>query len=78
MVYVRSEMWNCKFKFLTVYFQQAYPKYEYEYKVEDSHTGDKKYQHESRDGDVVKGVYSLYEPDGTIRVVKYTADKHNG
>lgn len=31
-----------------------------------------------RVGDVVKGQYSLAEPDGTIRIVKYTADKHNG
>lgn len=29
-------------------------------------------------GDVVKGQYSLAEPDGTIRVVQYTADKVNG
>lgn len=26
----------------------------------------------------MKGEYSLAEPDGTIRVVKYTADPHNG
>ncbi|GBP55698.1 Cuticle protein 19 [Eumeta japonica] len=56
----------------------AHPKYAYEYKVEDPHTGDSKYQHESRDGDAVKGVYSLHEADGTVRVVEYTADKHNG
>lgn len=31
-----------------------------------------------RDGDVVKGSYSLVEPDGTIRTVHYTADDHNG
>lgn len=31
-----------------------------------------------RNGDVVKGEYSLVEPDGTIRIVKYTADDHNG
>ncbi|KAG6463548.1 hypothetical protein O3G_MSEX013934 [Manduca sexta] len=56
----------------------AYPKYGFEYKVEDPHTGDKKYQHETRDGDVVKGVYSLHEADGTIRTVHYSADKHSG
>ena len=37
-----------------------------------------KHQHETRDGDVVKGQYSLVEPDGSIRTVDYTADKHNG
>ncbi|KAG7299812.1 hypothetical protein JYU34_016822 [Plutella xylostella] len=56
----------------------AYPKYQYEYKVEDPHTGDNKFQQESRDGDVVKGVYSLHEADGSIRTVEYTSDKHNG
>ncbi|XP_008193006.3 cuticle protein 7 [Tribolium castaneum] len=56
----------------------AYPKYEFNYGVADGHTGDHKSQHEVRDGDVVKGSYSLVEPDGTIRTVHYTADDHNG
>ncbi|XP_030745566.1 cuticle protein 19-like [Sitophilus oryzae] len=54
------------------------PKYEYKYAVGDPKTGDQKEQTEERYGDVVKGEYSLAEPDGTIRVVKYTADKVNG
>jgi len=41
-------------------------------------TGDSKQAHESRDGDVVKGQYSLVEPDGAIRTVTYTADPVNG
>jgi len=57
---------------------QAYPKYAYDYAVKDAHTGDAKSQWETRDGDVVKGAYSLVEPDGTVRVVEYTSDKHNG
>ena len=57
---------------------QSHPKYEFAYKVEDPHTGDNKYQHEARDGDVVKGVYSLHEADGTIRIVEYHADKKTG
>ncbi|XP_046392097.1 cuticle protein 19-like [Ischnura elegans] len=56
----------------------AYPKYNYDYAVHDLHTGDVKNQWETRDGDVVKGSYSLNDPDGTIRQVDYTADKHNG
>ncbi|XP_018322294.1 cuticle protein 19-like [Agrilus planipennis] len=56
----------------------AYPKYEFNYGVKDAHTGDQKSQSEVRDGDVVKGEYSLVEPDGTIRKVEYTADDHNG
>ncbi|XP_038117154.1 pro-resilin [Culex quinquefasciatus] len=56
----------------------AYPKYKYEYGVKDGHTGDHKSQWEERDGDVVKGGYTLHEADGTERVVEYTSDKHNG
>jgi len=46
--------------------------------VNDPHTGDQKNQWEIRDGDVVKGEYSLVEPDGTLRTVSYTADAVNG
>ncbi|CAH1104982.1 unnamed protein product [Psylliodes chrysocephalus] len=56
----------------------AYPKYEFNYGVADGHTGDHKSQKESRDGDVVKGSYTVAEPDGTLRTVHYTADDHNG
>ncbi|KAF5307769.1 hypothetical protein FQR65_LT06640 [Abscondita terminalis] len=56
----------------------AHPKYHYKYGVSDHHTHDIHSQHESRDGDSVHGEYSLHEPDGTIRVVKYTADHKNG
>lgn len=56
----------------------AYPKYNFEYGVNDPHTGDHKAQWEERDGDVVKGGYMLKEADGTTRVVEYTADDHNG
>lgn len=34
---------------------QAYPKYTFDYSVNDPHTGDHKNQWETRDGDVVKG-----------------------
>ncbi|XP_050342391.1 uncharacterized protein LOC126768406 [Nymphalis io] len=57
---------------------QAYPKYDFAYKVEDHHTGDIKSQHESRDGDVVKGYYALHQPDGSEREVHYHGDKHTG
>lgn len=40
---------------------QAPPKYAFKYGVNDYHTGDVKSQHETRDGDVVKGIiYWLY------------------
>ncbi|XP_066907142.1 cuticle protein 19-like [Halyomorpha halys] len=56
----------------------AHPKYKFDYGVHDGHTHDVKKQEETREGDVVKGYYSLYEPDGTERIVHYTADKKNG
>ncbi|XP_050669048.1 pro-resilin-like [Leptidea sinapis] len=56
----------------------SHPKYDYSYSVEDPHTGDHKAQQESRDGDVVKGEYSLLQPDGSYRKVSYAADDKNG
>ncbi|KAI5645269.1 insect cuticle protein domain-containing protein [Phthorimaea operculella] len=56
----------------------AHPKYDFGYKVEDHHTGDIKSQHESRDGDVVKGYYALHQPDGSVRHVDYHGDHHTG
>lgn len=57
---------------------QAYPRYAFNYGVKDQSTGDIKDQWETRDGDVVKGRYSLLEPDGNVRTVDYSADAHNG
>lgn len=56
----------------------AYPKYKFEYGVSDPYTGDNKNQWEIRDGDIVKGGYSLDEPDGTKRIVEYHADDATG
>lgn len=54
------------------------PQYTFAYDVRDSLTGDDKRQEEKRDGDLVKGQYSLVEPDGTRRIVDYTADDASG
>ncbi|XP_050424029.1 larval cuticle protein A2B-like [Adelges cooleyi] len=54
------------------------PSYSYAYDVHDHLTGDVKSQHETRQGDVVHGSYSLVDPDGTKRTVDYTADPHHG
>lgn len=56
----------------------SYPQYAYAYNVQDALTGDSKTQEETRDGDVVKGSYSLIEPDGSRRTVKYYSDPING
>ncbi|XP_053602688.1 calphotin-like [Plodia interpunctella] len=55
-----------------------HPRYAYEYGVNDPHTGDIKQQKEERDGEVVKGQYSLVEPDGSVRTVNYVADWETG
>ncbi|XP_031769543.1 cuticle protein 19-like isoform X2 [Galleria mellonella] len=54
------------------------PKYEYKYEVSDHQTGDRKSHWETRDGDRVRGVYTLYEPDGALRTVEYSADAIHG
>ncbi|XP_050533020.1 cuticle protein 18.6-like [Daktulosphaira vitifoliae] len=54
------------------------PKYNFAYNVADVNTGDFKTHTEERDGDVVRGQYTVMEPDGTKRIVDYTADDRNG
>jgi hypothetical protein len=49
----------------------VHPQYQYAYSVNDALTGDNKAQEEIRDGDVVKGYYTLLEADGTTRKVSY-------
>uniref|UniRef100_A0A1A9WCX5 Uncharacterized protein n=1 Tax=Glossina brevipalpis TaxID=37001 RepID=A0A1A9WCX5_9MUSC len=56
----------------------AKPEYEFSYGVEDTEARILHNRNEIRDGDDVKGVYSLVDPDGTLRVVRYTADNVNG
>ncbi|ALC44021.1 Cpr64Ab [Drosophila busckii] len=55
-----------------------HPQYAYGYSVQDALTGDSKSQQEVRDGDVVKGSYSVLDADGQLRTVYYTADPING
>jgi hypothetical protein len=52
--------------------------YSFSYGVKDLHTGDVKHQWEKRDGDTVRGHYSVLEPDGSVRTVDYTADGKSG
>ncbi|EDW81784.1 uncharacterized protein Dwil_GK10832 [Drosophila willistoni] len=55
-----------------------HPQYRFSYGVDDKLTGDNKAQVEERDGDVVRGEYSLIDADGYKRTVQYTADPING
>ncbi|XP_045764834.1 uncharacterized protein LOC123867042 [Maniola jurtina] len=67
---------NAHTEFLENY--DPHPRYAFEYGVNDPHTGDIKQQKEERDGEVVKGQYSLVEPDGSVRTVDYIADWETG
>ncbi|XP_076068450.1 uncharacterized protein LOC143040890 [Oratosquilla oratoria] len=53
-------------------------KYEYSYDINSDVTGDDKYHKEERDGNKVIGEYRVREADGSLRVVKYTADGESG
>ncbi|XP_023172870.1 larval cuticle protein A2B [Drosophila hydei] len=55
-----------------------HPQYSYSYDVQDNLSGDSKGHVEERDGDVVRGEYSLIDADGFKRTVTYTADSING
>jgi hypothetical protein len=59
-------------------YHDHHPKYKYSYGVNDKHTGDYKTAHETRDGGVTKGSYSVLQPDGILRTVNYVVDGKNG
>nr|XP_029735745.1 cuticle protein 19-like [Aedes albopictus] len=65
-------------------YQHSHPKYKFRYgvnppiRVKDGYTHDHKSAWEHRDGDVVKGQYTLDEADGTHRVVDYSSDHKGG
>lgn len=53
--------------------------YDFGYQHADAYTGNSQGRKESRDGyGNVRGSYQLVEPDGSYRVVEYTADHKNG
>ncbi|XP_017954720.1 cyclic nucleotide-gated cation channel beta-1 [Drosophila navojoa] len=56
----------------------ARPEYSFAYGIEDGEARVLQNRKETRNGDEVRGVYSVVDPDGTLRVVKYTADDANG
>jgi Insect cuticle protein len=56
----------------------AKPDYAFEYGVEDPKTHVSQNRHEQRHDDQVQGEYSLVQPDGKTRTVKYLADDHHG
>lgn len=57
---------------------ETHPQYSFSYSVADALSGDNKVQKEVREGSIVKGSYSLIDPDGVRRTVNYYADPVNG
>ncbi|CAK1553795.1 unnamed protein product [Leptosia nina] len=54
------------------------PSYSFGYGVSDTQTGDIKTVWEEKQGDTVKGHYSVIEPDGSMRTVEYSAGPNTG
>uniref|UniRef100_T1ILI0 Uncharacterized protein n=1 Tax=Strigamia maritima TaxID=126957 RepID=T1ILI0_STRMM len=50
--------------------------YKFKYVVRDDQTYNYQTRDEEKDGKTVRGSYSLVEPDGSTRIVKYTADEY--
>lgn len=55
--------WNCILIFSQL---QAHPSYSFSYGVKDQNSGDVKSQWETRDNGIIKGHYSVVEPDGLL------------
>ncbi|XP_055535985.1 cuticle protein 21-like [Wyeomyia smithii] len=56
----------------------AKPDYHFEYGVEDPKSKVSQSRKEHRHEDELHGEYSVQQPDGKLRTVKYTANKHTG
>jgi hypothetical protein len=54
------------------------PQYNFSFDVKDDDLTNYQNRQEERDGGVVKGSYSVIDPDGYVRTVTYTADSKNG
>ncbi|CAG4977188.1 unnamed protein product [Colias eurytheme] len=57
---------------------EGHPSYSFGYGVSDIRTGDVKAVWEEKEGDTVKGHYSVIEPDGSMRTVDYSAGPNTG
>ncbi|CAG7734183.1 unnamed protein product [Allacma fusca] len=54
------------------------PQYNFSFDVKDDDLTNYQNRQEERDGGVIKGSYSVVDPDGYVRTVTYTADPKNG
>nr|AYA49941.1 cuticular protein 86 [Leptinotarsa decemlineata] len=56
----------------------ARPDYSFTYGVHDGESENSQTHRESRNGDEVHGEYRVLQPDGLVRIVRYTADPSTG
>lgn len=64
---------------ITIYSSfQPHPSYQFGFDVNDDQYTNYQNRKEQRDGDVIKGSYSVVDSDGFIRTVSYTADPKEG
>lgn len=57
---------------------QHHPSYQFGFDVSDDQFTNYQNRKEQRDGDSIKGSYSVVDSDGFIRTVTYTADPKEG
>lgn len=57
---------------------QPNPSYQFGFDVNDDQYTNYQNRKEQRDGDVIKGSYSVVDSDGFVRTVTYTADPKEG
>ena len=60
------------------YLSRSQVQYHYRYAVDDPTSGVINDRWEHRQGEYVKGAYSVLEPDGRLRIVDYEVDGPNG
>ncbi|ODN03781.1 Larval cuticle protein A3A [Orchesella cincta] len=54
------------------------PQYNFSFDIKDDELTNYQNRQEERDGQTIKGSYSVVDPDGYVRTVTYTADPKNG
>ncbi|KAF9802595.1 hypothetical protein SFRURICE_013782 [Spodoptera frugiperda] len=59
-------------------WKQPHPSYQFGFDVNDDQYTNYQNRKEQRDGDVIKGSYSVVDSDGFVRTVTYTADPKEG
>lgn len=64
--------------FVSSFYFKPNPSYQFGFDVKDDEFTNYQNRKESREGNVIKGSYSVVDSDGFIRTVSYTADPKEG